>query len=323
MQKPQWRLWREIKSCNVPWWKCITIESGWSRKNCAHAPTYFCTIVCKCHFPLRWCKALLRGTFLAPLPCTARSNIILNLLSNRTQQFGEMGARRSPASATPSAGILWAGILRALDCLLGCWSNRAMACTLSLFHRWPMRWWTRRATETISENFTTIFLSTFSPFQRCKLSWGLHFMAMTHSDGYVQNDPDTSYDNWFGLKRDASRPGTLPLGVKGSLVGAYLYTVGQETRDATTACSNQVCALGVSAFPPCSCIPYPERLGYLHFQTTFWFRARFEGWHWTKTLRRKWPRSKTQCSRMLLNSMLEDRYITRVAAHWQAFQIHC
>lgn len=67
----------------------------------ARAPTYFCTIVCKCHFPLRWCKALLHGTFPPTLSCTARSNVVLNLLSNRTQQFGEMGARRSPASTTP------------------------------------------------------------------------------------------------------------------------------------------------------------------------------------------------------------------------------
>lgn len=147
-------------------------------------------------------------------------------------------------------------------------------------------------------------------------------MAMTHSNGYVQNDPVTSYDNWFGWKRDASRPGTLPLEVPGSLVGTYLYTVGQETLDATVACSHQVCALGVSAFPSCRCIPHSKRLGYLPFQTTFWFLARFKGWHWTKTPRRKWPRSKTQCSRMLLNSMLVDRYITRVTAHWQAFQIH-
>lgn len=43
-------------------------------------------------------------------------------------------------------------------------------------------------------------------------------------------------------KRDASRPGTLPLEVPGSLVGTYLYTVGQETLDATVACSHQVCA---------------------------------------------------------------------------------
>lgn len=43
-------------------------------------------------------------------------------------------------------------------------------------------------------------------------------------------------------KRDASRPGALPLEVEGSLVGTYLYTVGQETLDATVACSHQVCA---------------------------------------------------------------------------------
>lgn len=61
---------------------------------------------------------------------------------------------------------------------------------------------------------------------------------------------------------------------------------------------------------------------YLPLQTTFWLLARFKGWHWTKTPRRRWPRSKTQCSRMLLSSMLVDRYITRVTAHWQAFQIH-
>lgn len=41
---------------------CYRLE----RESCAHAPTYFCTIVCKCHFPLRWCKALLHGTFPPP-----------------------------------------------------------------------------------------------------------------------------------------------------------------------------------------------------------------------------------------------------------------
>lgn len=49
--------------------------------------------------------------------------------------------------------------------------------------------------------------------------------------------------------------------------------------------------------------------------------SRFEAWHWTKTARRKCPRSRTQCSRMSLNSMLVDRSITRVMARWRAFQI--
>lgn len=152
--------------------------TGWSGKACAHAPTYFCSIVCKCHFPLRWCKALLHGTFPPPpaLSCTARSNIILNLLSSRTQQFGEMGARRSSASAILSAGILWAGILRALDCLQRCWSNRAMACTLSVFQPCTDEMVNQtRNGEYFLKLYDDFSWNFFFSSIGAKLSWGLRY----------------------------------------------------------------------------------------------------------------------------------------------------
>lgn len=121
----------------------------------------------------------------------------------------------------------------------------------------------RKLYDRFSRNF-------FSSFSRCELSWGL-----------------LSPKSWrWPAAMDLCKMTVSPVRVielvqkgmrRGHLDSRWRKAGWGDA--AATACSNPLCALGVSALPPCSCIPHSERLGYLHFRTTSGFRGRLEGWH--------------------------------------------
>lgn len=150
--------------------------TGWSRTNCAHAPTSFCTVVCKCHFPLRWCKALVRGTLFPPLSLAKRratSNIILNLLSEQTRTsrssffFWRDGCAQESSVHHPLVDILWAGCEQDLSFLQWCLSKRVMVCALSSAQHGLLRWWIRLSFRKLYYDFS---FKLFFPLSQLRIS---------------------------------------------------------------------------------------------------------------------------------------------------------
>lgn len=158
-------------------------------KNCTDASTSVrvMSIVCKCHFPLRWCKTLLHGTSFFSLSLvhsleqhylkpSARPNA--SALSSL-----EMGAHGSPASILPSVSILQHPICQEWGLVAEWWDTRAFF-NLSLD-------WTRSQTlngEPFHKNLSQEMFLLFLLLGNFRVKWGLYFFevtAMTQRSGCV------------------------------------------------------------------------------------------------------------------------------------------